>query len=117
MRAQGTDVVRSHVRGPDMAPISGATVTATGRDRAAAKAVRMDAEGAYSLSLEIDGGPYTVAATMLSFQPQSKPLPPAEAGGRPDLTSGSSPRCSGSPPSSRAPVVRARSVLTEIVPE
>lgn len=84
-RAQAADVLRGHVRATNEAPLAGATVTATARDRST-RTARTDAQGAWTVSFPGGSGPYTVGVTLIGFVAQNKPAPePGADGSRPDL--------------------------------
>jgi carboxypeptidase family protein len=79
------DVVRGHVRAANDAPLGGAAVTATARDRST-KSARSDAQGAYTLTFPAGSGPYTVAVTLIGFVAQTRQVPePAAGTARPDV--------------------------------
>jgi len=70
VRAQGVDVIRGQVTGPDNAPIENANVTATSVSGGVNRTARTDRNGRYTITFPGGEGDYFMTFASLGFQPR-----------------------------------------------
>ena len=69
-RAQGVDVIRGQVTGPDEAPIQNANVTATSVNGGVNRTARTDRNGRFTITFPGGEGDYFMTFAALGFQPR-----------------------------------------------
>ena len=69
-RAQGVDVIRGQVTGPDNAPIENANVTATSVSGGVNRTARTDRSGRFTITFPGGEGDYFMAFTAIGFTPR-----------------------------------------------
>ena len=68
--AQGVDVIRGHVTGPDGAPLENANVTATSVSGGVNRYARTDAGGRFTITFPGGEGDYFMGFTAIGFSPR-----------------------------------------------
>jgi hypothetical protein len=68
--AQGVDVIRGQVTGPDNAPIENANVAATSLSGAVTRSMRTDQHGRYTITFPGGEGDYFMTVTAIGFAPK-----------------------------------------------